>query len=77
MNKLKLLSLVSVLTACTNLSADNLMQKFFSDYFTGLETHNITNYENAELDYDLTSSTNKNIHFTNCKQVDEIRIKTF
>lgn len=70
MKALKILLLISVLMACTNLSADSLKPKFFSDYFTGLDTKQITDYASSKLNYDLTSSKNKNIHFSSCTQVD-------
>lgn len=73
MNIIKLSLFTFILVACSNLSADNFKPVFYPEYFTGLETENVVKYENAKLDYDLTNSNNKNIHFSSCPQVDAVK----
>lgn len=73
MKIIKLSLFTSILVACSNISADNFKPVFYPEYFTGLETVNVAKYESAKLDYDLTSSNNKNIHFSSCPQVDAVK----
>ena len=73
MKLLKLLFPAIILVACSNSNANDIKPQFFPDYFTGLETQNITDYNKAKLDYDLTSSNNKNVHITDCIQVEKIK----
>lgn len=73
MKIIKLSLFTFILVACSNLWADNFKPVFYPEYFTGLETVNVGKYENAKLDYDLTSTNNKNIHFSSCPQVDAVK----
>lgn len=70
---MKVLIFIAILihvAACSNKPAVNIKLVFYPDYFTGLETQQIESYNDAVLDYDLTSPSNENIHFSNCLQVD-------
>jgi len=73
MKILKLFLFTGVLAACSNLSADNFKPVFYPEHFTGLEAVNIVGYESAKLDYDLTTTANKNIHFSSCLQVEAVK----
>ncbi|RDH85975.1 MAG: hypothetical protein DIZ80_00435 [endosymbiont of Galathealinum brachiosum] len=66
------LPLLAFFSACSNAS-DNITPEFNSVYFTGLESTKVENYKEAILDYDLTSPDEKNLHFTNCTQVDALK----
>lgn len=63
------------LNSCSLSSADKIKPQFFPDFFTGLTTKIITKYESANLDYDLTSTAKKNVHFSNCLQVEDVQDK--
>lgn len=73
MRRIKLVFPVIILVACSNSVAKDIKPKFYSDFFTGLETQKVTGYESAKLDYDLTSKDNKNVHFSSCTQVDKVK----
>lgn len=72
MNIIKITPLFILIASCSNVSND-IQPKFYGSYFTGLESQKISGYESAALDYDLTSPDGKNIHFSNCIQVDELK----
>jgi len=72
MNKLsRLFPLLALFSACSN-TADNIKPEIYVNYFTGLESSKVENYNDVKLDYDLTSADDKNLHFTNCTQVDDL-----
>jgi len=73
MKIIKLSLFTFVLAACSNLSADNFKPMFYPEYFTGLEAVNVVKYESAKLDYDVTTSSNKNMHFSSCMQVEAVK----
>jgi len=72
MRRFKLIFVAGILAACSNSNAVNINPQFFPDYFAGLETRLITDYDSAKLDYDLTSRNNKNLHIKDCLQAGEI-----
>ena len=65
--------MVGLLLSCTDSSAEDFKPQFYPDYFTGLETKNITSYKKAVLDYDLTSSDGKTAHFRSCMDVEAMK----
>lgn len=72
MNIVRVIPLILFFSACSNTSS-NIPPNFYGDYFAGLEAEKITSYDTALLDYDLTSPDGKNLHFSNCLQVDELK----
>ena len=59
-----------ILAACSPQEVNKIKPKLFHDYFTGLESQTVTDYNSIELDYDLSSRKGENVHFSNCKQVE-------
>ncbi len=72
MNIIRFIPLLIFLSACSNIS-NNIQPKFYWDHFAGLETKIIKSYDATLLDYDLTSPDGKNLHISNCLQVDELK----
>lgn len=71
MKSLSLILLIFICIACLKLSANEIKPKLFVNYFTGLESEVVVDYRNIKLNYDLTLRSEKNVHFSNCKQVEE------
>jgi len=66
-----ILSMTLAFSACSR-TTGNIKPEFNTAYFTGLETDVVTRYDEAKLDYDLTSPTGDNIHFSHCPEVDKL-----
>ena len=66
-----MLSIALAFSACYRTS-ENIKPEFNTAYFTGLETAVVTRYDEAVLDYDLTSTTGEKIHFSHCTEVDQL-----
>lgn len=71
MKKLSVILSIFISVSCSKLSADEIKPKLFTNYFTGLESNVVVDYPSIKLNYDLTLRSEKNIHFSNCKQVEE------
>jgi len=68
---LSLVLSIFICVSCSKLSANEIKPKLFTNYFTGLESEIVMDYQSIKLNYDLTLRSEKNVHFSTCKQVEE------